>query len=298
MRLEGLHQYIRGQTRTSEQVFDAPRDLTDDPKMTSEPATSTASLRSGQYRDGRNLSARFQLHQRFSTSRYPFHRWIFDHFAFTAGARILELGCGFGALWSGNADRIVPDWDITLSDMSFGMLSEARTNLASSGTFRFQQIDASAIPYRDGVFDAVIANHMLYHVPDLARTLAEIRRVLKPGGSMYATTVGAAYMRELDSIAERFVGIDPMTNNATRFGLESGLAALRSVFGEVRLEPLRGELVVTEAEPMVAYIRSMTAMNRAPQERIAEMSSYIEGEIRAHGAIRIATESGIFIATR
>src|SRR5208282_1388432 len=212
-------------------------------------------------------------------------------------ARILELGCGFGALWSANADRISADWDVTLSDMSFGMLSEARTNLAGSGKFRFQQIDASAIPSRAGVFDAVIANHMLYHVPDLARTLAEIRRVLKPGGSMYATTVGVAHMRELDRIAERFIGVAPMTNVA-RFGLESGLAPLRSVFSEVRLEPLRGELLVTEAEPMVAYIRSMTGLQRAPQERIGEMSRYIQEEIRTHGAIRITTESGIFIASR
>ena len=50
--------------------------------------------------------------------------------------------------------------------------------------FTFGKIDAQSIPYEKDSFDAVIANHMLYHVPDLARTLSEIRRVLRPEGCL------------------------------------------------------------------------------------------------------------------
>src|SRR5262249_39274786 len=147
-----------------------------------------------QYRDARNLAACFRLHRRFSTNRYPFHRW--------------------------------PEWNITLSDFSFGMLCEARRNLKSVGDFDFQQIDAGAIPYRDRTFDAVIANQRLYHVRDLGHTLRAIRRELKAGATLYTTTVGATHMRRLKEIARRFVDPPPMVA-AEQFGLESGLVPLR-----------------------------------------------------------------------
>ncbi len=55
---------------------------------------------------------------------------------------------------------------------------------------QFKEIDAQSIPFEDETFDAVIANHMLYHVPDRPKAIAEIKRVLKPGGRLIATTIG------------------------------------------------------------------------------------------------------------
>lgn len=265
--------------------------------MLSSSGRGDSRLRDGQYRDGRNLSARFRLHQRFSTASYPFHKWVFDRLKLPNGAHVLELGCGFGALWNENRDRIPADWKVTLSDFSLGMLTEARTNLASVTNLRFEQVDAGAIPYRDACLDAVIANHMLYHVGDIAQTLREIRRVLKPGAALYATTIGENHMRELDIFGARFAGIAPLTRSAERFGLETGLAPLREVFGDVRREVLRGELRVTEAAPMVDYIRSMSSAREVPEERFAAMRRHIEDEIQVRGGIRIGTETGIFIAS-
>ena len=65
-------------------------------------------LRTQQYRDGRNLNARIALHDRFSTNKGSWHRWIFDHFNLPANARILEVGAGVGRLWAENAERIPP----------------------------------------------------------------------------------------------------------------------------------------------------------------------------------------------
>lgn len=70
--------------------------------------------------------------------------------------------------------------------------------------FTFAQADAQALPFRDASFDAVIANHMLYHVPDIPRALGEVRRVLKPSGFCYAATMGVANMREVDELAACF----------------------------------------------------------------------------------------------
>jgi ubiquinone/menaquinone biosynthesis C-methylase UbiE len=156
-------------------------------------------LKNDQYRDSSNLDARASIHQRFSTNSYGWFRWVFDVLVkLPENARILELGCGNGLLWKENASRIPAGWNITLSDFSSGMLDAAWRNLVVTGhAFQFKEIDAQSIPYEDETFDAVIANHMLYHVPDRPKGIAEIRRVLKPGGCLFATTVGKDHMQEM-----------------------------------------------------------------------------------------------------
>ena len=120
-----------------------------------------------QYRDASNLNARIDLHKLYSTNTYDWFHWIFDHFEIPAVARVLELGCGPANLWQKNLHRIPEGWDITLSDLSPGMVDKARENLADSAhPFHLQTINAQDIPFPDADFDAVIANHMLYHVPD------------------------------------------------------------------------------------------------------------------------------------
>ena len=147
-----------------------------------------------QYHDGSRLTAHSSLHARFRTNDYGWFRWLFDHLHLPPQSRILELGCGLGWLWTQNMARIPAEWDMTLSDFSQGMLDEARLRLReSSHQFVFAVVDAQAIPHSDENFDAVIANHMLYHVSDRSTALAEIRRVLKPGGHFYASTVGTNY---------------------------------------------------------------------------------------------------------
>ncbi len=156
-------------------------------------------LKTDQYRDSSNLDARVGIHQHFSTNPYGWFNWVFDHLLkLPEDAKILELGCGPGYLWKENVSRIPAGWNITLSDLSSGMLDAAWRNLVVTGrAFQFKEIDAQSIPFEDETFDAVIANHMLYHVPDRPKAIAEIKRVLKPGGRLIATTVGENHMNEI-----------------------------------------------------------------------------------------------------
>ena len=87
-------------------------------------------LKTDQYKDSSNLDARVAIHQRFSTNSYGWMNWVFDHLlTLPADAKILELGSGTGLLWKENANRIPSAWDITLSDLSAGMLDSTWRNL-------------------------------------------------------------------------------------------------------------------------------------------------------------------------
>ena len=190
-------------------------------------------LRDEQYKDASNLNARIRLHVEFSTNSYGWFRWVFDHYDLPSQARVLELGCGPGDLWFENIDRIPEGWEISLSDFSPGMLNQAWEKLVyQSHPFNFEIIDAQSIPYEADHFDIVIANHFLYHVPDRAKAISEIRRVLRPGGRFYATTIGIKHMKELPDLVARF---DPenshfLSSEDVPFIMENGADQLRKNF--------------------------------------------------------------------
>src|SRR5690606_19472395 len=118
-----------------------------------------------------------------------FHAWQFRQVQAPKTARVLEVGCGSGRLWLVNGARIPPGWDLTISDLSEGMLRETELNLTRAGLRAlYRQHSATELPYDDDSFDVMFANHMLYHVPDVPLALREARRVLKPGGRFYAAT--------------------------------------------------------------------------------------------------------------
>lgn len=249
-----------------------------------------------QYRNASNLQARINLHARFSTGKLDWFRWLFDHLQLPAESRILELGCGTGKFWRQNLDQIPQQWDITLSDLSEGMLQEARDNLDdNSHTFHYALCDAQAIPFPDDTFDGVLAYHMLYHVPDRAKALSEVRRVLRNGGRFYASTVGEQHMRELvDAVHGRNVST---FGEECGFSLENGREQLARWFSHVRLYRNDGELRVTEVEPLVAYVLSTEdRWSLSDDERLASFVEWAERTIREDGAVRITTSSGLFEA--
>jgi ubiquinone/menaquinone biosynthesis C-methylase UbiE len=153
--------------------------------------TDHNTLRDDQYRTSANLMARAGLH-RFSTAKVGWFDWVFDRLLaarLPADSRIVDIGGGPGVFWIHNAGRIPAGWQILHTDFSPGMVAEARSRIGRDGS-TFEVVDAERLPYADAAFDGVIANHMLYHVPDRAKALREFARVLKPSGRLFATTNG------------------------------------------------------------------------------------------------------------
>src|SRR5512143_481119 len=255
-------------------------------------------LKNDQYRDASNLDARAVIHQRFSTNPYGWFKWVFDALVkVPANASLLEMGCGHGLLWKENASRIPAGWRITLSDLSSGMLDAAWRNLVVTGrAFQFKEIDAQAIPYEAETFEAVVANHMLYHVPDRPKAIAEIKRVLKPGGKLFATTVGAHHMKEMMDWYRQVHISRTWESMANPFVLENGQEQLAPFFSEVRLSRYEDNLLVTELEPIIAYIRSGIRVKELSEDELARLQRGLENELKEKGRILISKDSGLFEA--
>jgi SAM-dependent methyltransferase len=145
----------------------------------------------------------------------------------------------------------------------------------------------------------VIANHMLYHVPDRAKALSEIRRVLKPGGRFYAVTNGGSHMQEIYDLLKKFTPEIPDPRDysfSQQFGLENGGDQISQWFNKVTLHRYEDGLVVTETGPLIAYVLSTSSGTAIIGDRIPEFTQFLEDELAAHGAIHITKDTGMFEA--
>jgi SAM-dependent methyltransferase len=259
--------------------------------------TDPAYLRDHQYRDSTNLSARANLHQHFSTNPHSWPRWVFGQIRLAPGMRVLELGCGNAALWQENRDQLPSGCAITLSDFSSGMLQTAREQLGPlAARFNYEIIDAQTIEYDTNTFDVVIANHMLYHVPDRERAITEIHRVLRDGGTLYAATNGAAHMSELDDLLRAVVPEVQQDDTRSRFTLENGAQQLGRSFAAVTVTPYPDALDVPVAEPLIQYILSTAAAELLDDQKLARIRAAIDGDIAAYGRFRISKSVGLLTA--
>ncbi|MGH2510522.1 MAG: class I SAM-dependent methyltransferase, partial [Ktedonobacteraceae bacterium] len=228
-----------------------------------------------QYKDASNFNTRIRTMQSAGINLPDWYKRIFHLIKMAPHNRVLELGCGPGYLWQNNLDDLPLNCEITLSDFSPGMLEAAQNNLSgSSQPFTFKVIDAQAISSENAQFDVVIANLMLYHVPDRPRALSEIARVLKPTGHFYAATFSQSNFTYL----EKFIRDSEVASwmNLLSFSLENGTEQLSPWFSHVALHRLENTIVLTEAQPLVEIIRSGTARASWDEAKFQALQELIE----------------------
>lgn len=250
-----------------------------------------------QYHNATNLRVRIQLHHLYSTNPVEWFSWLRGQIDFSRINRLLELGCGNGDLWVGNTIDL-RNREFFLSDLSEGMLEDAKLRL--NDDFSFMQIDAQNIPFKRDFFDAVIANHLLFYLPELDQGLEEIIRVLKPQGILYASTYSTNHMKEITELAQEF---DPritlsQTSLPSIFGKENGEEILSHYFQNVERRDYADTLVIDQAKPIVDYIVSCHGnQNEILSGRIEEFYSFIKKKIDDQGSITVTKDACLFIAT-
>lgn len=252
-----------------------------------------------QYQNATNISARINLHSLYSQNQQGWFPWIYEQLGLAAGMKVLEIGCGDGTLWTGNMKKLPVEIAITLSDISEGMLRDARRELGGDGRFDFHAFDCHDIPYEADVFDLVIANHVLFYCQDIPAVCREVRRVLKPGGMFLCSTYGRRHMKEVSLLVSEFDSRIALSADRLyeRFGKENGRAVLAESFQDVEWTDYEDSLLVTESEPLISYILSCHG-NQAQYigERYGEFRSYVRKKTEA--GFRITKEAGIFVCRK
>jgi ubiquinone/menaquinone biosynthesis C-methylase UbiE len=230
------------------------------------------------------------LHARFGTASTSWFDWVFELLALAPGERVLEVGCGTGELWRSNSARIPAGTALTLTDASAGMVERSR----DAAPAMLRVADAAHLPFPADSFDVVVANHMLYHLPDPAWAVSEAARVLVHDGRFVATTNGHGHLRELDALLVRHAdGVDRWFDLAT-FSLDTGGATLRKSFQSVVQHRYDNKLRVTDAEALVAYVESMRT--RPEPLHHSALHAEVEQRIARDGAFVITARAGAFIA--
>src|SRR5688572_5445029 len=197
--------------------------------------------------------------------------------------RVLEIACGAGSLWRENGDRVPKNVNIVLSDFSIGMVQTTKSIMPDAA---FVTCALPTLPFASARFDLVIANHMLYHVADRQQAFAEIRRVLRPNGALFATTNGIDHLREIKELLRE---LDAPDDISAAFTLENAETQLRGVFDNIERDDYIDSLRVTDADALVRYIASVSP-------RANEVRSVIERRIASDGAFHVMKSTGSFIA--
>lgn len=251
-----------------------------------------------QYRNASNISARINLHSKYSSNKTGWFPWIFEHCGIKSGMHVLELGCGDASLWTMNMDKLPDDITITLSDISEGMLRDVkRSACGSDPRFSFCVKDCHNICEKEDSYDIVIANHVLFYCRDISTACKEIARVLKPGGRLICSTYGSRHMFEIGSLVSGFdsriaLAADNLFNN---FGKENGADILAAYYKRIKWIQYEDSLIVTEPEALISYILSCHGnQNRYIIDRHKEFKSYVKK--KTAGGFYITKDSGVFIA--
>jgi len=257
-------------------------------------------LRDEQYRDSSRLGRRADIHARYGTATVPWFEWVSDRFDLQPGQRVLEVGCGPGWLWDSIATSVPEGIDLVLTDLSPGMVAEAHKRVAARAALASVEArvaDLQSLPFDTGSFDRVIANHMLYHLPDPAAGVAELARVVRPGGRVIAATNGPRHLDSMHAITARVLGNSPVDATANAFGRETGQLLLERWFGELRWEQYDDELHCTDVDDLLAYLCSAPPGEDAtPAQRAALRLALAEAVAEGDGVLRVTKDTGCFVA--
>lgn len=253
-----------------------------------------------QYQNASNISARINLHSMYCQNKMGWFPWIFEQMQLKKDMKVLEIGCGDGTLWVNNCSQIPEGMELILSDVSEGMLRDARRRVHLENTkVLFEVMDAQKLSYKENQFDLVIANHVLFYCEDIGLVLQNVNRVLKKGGHFLCSTYGSDHMREVGQLVKEFD--DRIVLSAERlydrFGKENGKPILKPYFEKVEWFGYQDALFVTEAEPLISYVLSCHGnQSQYIIERYKEFQTFVKKKVE--NGLYISKDAGVFMCSK
>jgi SAM-dependent methyltransferase len=269
------------------------------------PFTDRHTLRQQAFYDDAEYLTRYEIHEQYSVPQVDFREWVLRRIPWHGHELVLDVGCGPG-LYASKLAEICPDATYYGLDFSSGMLSRhphPRSLVLA---------DVQGIPFASHSFDVVMANHMLYHVPDIEGAIQEIQRVLKPDGVLLAATNSVENMPQFRELYKRAILVLTTPGkpyrlplpNSYLFTLESGTRQLARHFHTVVRYDLPGAFVFREIEPVLAYLESTRSL-REPQlpagitweSVMLVVKEQIKNQLNYVGELVVNKLNGVLVAT-
>lgn len=254
-----------------------------------------------QYQDDLPLRVRIQTHMTYSVPQVDFTAWVLNRIAWQGTETVIDIGVGAGIYVEPTRARCR---HYIAADLSLGMLSRLR-----QPDLDRINLDAQRLPLPDHTFDVVLANHMLYHVPDRDAALAQIARILRPDGCLLAVTNSMQSMAELSRLVQTAAHklglaekIPVVENAAGTFGLENGTPLLLRHFAHVVRFDLPAALVFPEPQPVIDYLATTRQRYEALlpagitwADVAAALTDLLRQHIAEHGDFRVNKLTGVFV---
>lgn len=234
------------------------------------PSLNDPELVAREYADESRLVARRRAWREFLDGESS-DEWTFAAVAERRPQAVLEVGCGWGEL----AERMTRE--LPAKVVAFDP-SPRMTELARDRGVQAFSADAQAIPLRDSTVEAVVANAVLYHIPDLDLALAEITRVLTGDGGFVATVFDAGRFPELFAL----VGREPP---AIPVRVDNAEELLRRHFEHIEARIGTHALVFPDADEVRTYLASTITMH--------DLADAVED---FEGGLRTERTFGVFVA--
>ena len=244
------------------------------------------------YPDGRNLAARRSIYA-YRTPQCDLPALAVEQLRDIRGV-VVDIGCGDGAYVRAlRAAR--PDLIVLGLDLSPGMLAATGPPVVLA--------DATRLPLASGSAGALLAMHMLYHVPRPEVAMAELARVRGTDGLVLVATNAAADKAEL--FALRSAAIQDVTgatppwppDGQAMFTLEDGEAMAHRYFADVRRLDFPGSVTLTDVEPLVRFVYS--TMPYFPGVPVGAVLDRVRGRaaaaIETTGAFRFRSHTGFLV---
>jgi SAM-dependent methyltransferase len=260
-----------------------------------------------QYITDAYLRIRQETHDRYTVPNVSFAEWALRCMLWQGNERVLDVGCGNG-LYFTKLKLTHPNVQYFGIDLFPHMLTvhPSKVNLMIS--------DAMQLPYADHSFDVVMANHMLYHVPNIEDAIQEFKRVLKPGGILMTATNSLNNMPELQVLMRRAIvllsrsagsaNVRAPTLSSDSFALENGTRLLARHFYAVVRHDLPSALVFPDTEPAMAYLESTRDLREGQLPNDVEwddvmviMRQQINQLVKHLGELVINKSTGVLLAS-
>lgn len=209
-----------------------------------------------------DLTTRIKIHQQYGTN--DIDQWMLDVLTLTPGMTILDIGCGTGKQCFLFENALNGKCHITGADVSLELLKAAdveKNKRKSAATFMLADFN-QPLPFPDAAFDLVTCCFALYYALDIPFTISEMKRVLRPGGSLFVTGPLPENKGEFYRIIEEATGKPiPFMPGRARFGSEI-LDIVQKTFRKTEVYRFENPVILKELKPFLDYTKASLSEDR------------------------------------